>query len=200
MLQEERPQHANPRLFGLLLHFRSMRQMCRWLRRRPILTRRSVTATSRALTRRPLCCLTAHRPRSSTPPRYRPAMHCISATFTTHMHTWHRFQPTNSTRVPAGSYLQLSVSRVHSIKAWLLILGPPLPVEWLSCNSTLTQTYPVFYLYTSCSLINSTRRLINSKCFNCTENSVIFLKLTFPVHILNACSVSLLCVLCLGDC
>lgn len=80
-LQEERPQHANPRLSGLLPRFRSMWQMCRWLRRRPILTRHSVTTTRQVLRRRPPCCPTTHRPRSLTPPRYTThPTHEVSAT------------------------------------------------------------------------------------------------------------------------
>ncbi len=59
VLQEERPQHANPPLFGWPPRFLSIR----WMRRRPILTRRrSVMVTCRA----PLTSRTARRPRRYT--------------------------------------------------------------------------------------------------------------------------------------
>lgn len=67
VLQEERPQHANPPLFGWPPRFLSIRLVCRWMRRRPILTRRSVMVTRRApLTNQPLRCRATRRPRRYT--------------------------------------------------------------------------------------------------------------------------------------
>lgn len=60
-LQEERLQHANPHLFGLLLRFLSMLLGFRWLLRCPTRTSSTATVTNRVRTRLSLCCRTVSR-------------------------------------------------------------------------------------------------------------------------------------------